>query len=231
MMIRILLFVLSCFAVPALTAQTDHKPLAPVDGIHSLTYSISLNGNQLGTRVRTVKNVDTCGDTTVVELECSDTMSPVSGSKTVHESIVATNDTTFYLIKVPNEFYDLMEKSGAENIVCETGDMALPHDVKVGDRLKDYFFNVSATVRGNAFSQSVKSTWRTVMGKNEVETPAGKFGCITVKDVLDVGQGGGKVTQVTDYSPGIGIVRQAITAGDGDFKMEQVFTLVSLDKR
>ena len=69
------------------------------------------------------------------------------------------------------------------------------------------------------------------MGKNEVETPAGKFGCITVKDVLDVGQGGGKVTQVTDYSPGIGIVRQAITAGDGDFKMEQVFTLVSLDKR
>ena len=45
MMIRILSFVLSCFAVPALTAQTDHKPLAPVDGIHSLTYSISLNGN------------------------------------------------------------------------------------------------------------------------------------------------------------------------------------------
>ena len=114
MMIRILLFVLSCFAVPALTAQTDHKPLAPVDGIHSLTYSISLNGNQLGARVRTVKNVDTYGDTTVVELECSDTMSPVSGNKTVHESIVATNDTTFYLIKVPNEFYDLMEKSGAE---------------------------------------------------------------------------------------------------------------------
>ena len=97
MMIRILSFVLSCFAVPALT---DHKPLAPVDGIHSLTYSISLNGNQLGARVRTVKNVDTYGDTTVVELECSDTMSPVSGSKTVHESIVATNDTTFYLIKI-----------------------------------------------------------------------------------------------------------------------------------
>ena len=95
MMIRILSFVLSCFAVPALTAQTDHKPLAPIDGIHSLTYSISLYGNQLGTRVRTVKNVDTYGDTTVVELECSDTMSPVSGSKTVHESIVATNDTTF----------------------------------------------------------------------------------------------------------------------------------------
>ena len=47
-MIRILSFVLSCFAVPALTAQTDHKPLAPVDGIHSLTYSISLNGRYKG---------------------------------------------------------------------------------------------------------------------------------------------------------------------------------------
>ena len=199
---KVYLILLATLSVFAGSAQSAEPWVCTMVGT-KMVYTVSFGSERLGELTKTV---------TSFEDNIATLRTTQKGKAAVDEHWHIYPDSTVLRIELPQAVADNLKAMNVEQIESRADNMALPSELKAGDRLHGFGFSITGTKEGKRNTLSVVADSIRVIGEKEIKTPAGRFSAVRIElqSRTEVDGESAEVPMTQWLVRGIGVVRQEV---------------------